>query len=154
MAFCRLSFVWKTVVLLLITVDTKGELLTLKARFEGVGCAACVESLPERLKRIRGVEHVDLDSAGGSVQLRFTRGNRSRVTAVRDQIQQDGTKVIEFEVEAIGEVLKEAGAWMFRVEPQSFALRSETELKPGMRRIFGKIRRPADDLLVLEVTSR
>lgn len=140
--------------LLLASAAANAELLEVRARLEGIGCASCLESLPERLKRIRGVEDVKIDPEKSTVEIRLAPGNRARLTAIRDQIQQDGTKVVEFTVDASGEVARDGDEWAFRVDPQVFIIKAGRGLTPGAKRLSGVVRQTAANPMTLEITSQ
>jgi len=139
---------------LLVTAGANAELLVVQARIEGIGCASCLESLPERLKRIRGVEDVKVDPQKSTVEVRLAPGNRARLAAIRDQIQQDGTKALEFTLDASGELAKEGDEWVFRVEPQVFTVKAARGLTPGVKRLGGVVRQTAANPMIIELTSQ
>lgn len=84
--------------------------------FEGIGCASCIESMPARMQRFRGVESATVDAEKGTLTIKLAAANRVRLEQVRDAIQQDGTKVRKARVEAAGVIAKEGGAWTLRLE--------------------------------------
>jgi copper chaperone CopZ len=98
-----------------------GQFHEMEIRFEGVGCASCLDSLAGRLKRIRGVEEARVDAAGGTVRVQLAAQNRIRLEKVRDTIEQDGTKATQAVVKVRGEVFREGGEWRLRV-PDSGAV--------------------------------
>lgn len=68
------------------------QIHTIEMTFEGVGCVPCVESMPSRAQRIRGVESAKVDAAKGILTVQLAASNRVRVEQIRDVIEQDGTK--------------------------------------------------------------
>lgn len=116
----------------------------LEMSFEGVNCLPCVESMPARAQRIRGVESAKVDAAKGILTLQLAAANRVRVEQIRDMIQQDGTKAAGVpHIEVSGTIEKtEAGVWMMRIpqHPQPLELKSLKPLKPGMSRVRGAIK--------------
>jgi copper chaperone CopZ len=101
-------------------------------RFEGIGCASCLESLPGRLKRMRGVESVKVDAQRSIVELRLAAENRVRLEQVRDAIEQDGTKAMSARVVVQGIVEREGDIWILRPGgvPGVYAL-DGSDWKPG-----------------------
>ncbi len=87
---------------------------TIDISFEGVGCASCIESLPARMQRIRGVESATatVDGRTGILQLKLAAQNRIRLEQVRDAVEQDGTKVKKATVSVAGTLTFEAGKWL------------------------------------------
>lgn len=109
-------------------------------RFEGIGCASCVESLPGRMKRMRGVETAEVDAAKGVLKLTLGEGNRVRVEQVRDAIEQDGTKARSAAVEARGQLEKDGERWVLRVGPgAAYEVRGEG-LAAGQAEVQGEMR--------------
>lgn len=109
-------------------------------RFEGIGCASCVESLPGRMKRMRGVETAEVDAAKGVLKLTLGESNRVRVEQVRDAIEQDGTKAKSAVVEARGQLEKDGERWVLRVGPgAAYEVRGEG-LAAGQAAVQGEMR--------------
>ena len=99
---------------LLAAAPCAGQFVSMEFRFEGIGCASCMESLPERMKRLRGVESATVDAEHGTLKLRLAVANRVRIEQVRDMIEQDGTKATSAEVEVKGELAREDGKWILK----------------------------------------
>ena len=78
-------------ILLLFAIPCFAQFRELRFEVQGTECLSCNASLPERLKRIRGVESVILE--GNTVSMKFAPENRVRFEQIRDMIEQDGTKV-------------------------------------------------------------
>jgi len=106
----------------------------LRFEVQGTDCISCNASLPERLKRIRGVESVVLE--GNTAILKFTAENRVRFEQLRDMIEQDGTKVKSASLIAKGK--REGDS--FKVGTSLFALPAGTDL-------------PADDIVIAAKVS-
>lgn len=134
---------------------------SIEMHFEGVGCASCIESLPSRLGRIRGVSDVKVDAAGSKVTVKLDSPNRVRLEQVRDFIQQDGTKVTRAKLSGVGEVAREEGRLTFHPDGQRNTYWLEpgegvAAPEPGGRyRITGKIESmtPGDGRLVIRVVE-
>lgn len=100
-----------------MTMPAGAEFRTIVMRFEGIGCATCVESLPGRMKRMLGVETAEVDAGKGVLKLTLGENNRVKVEQVRDAIEQDGTKARGAVVELRGQVERQDGRWVLRVGP-------------------------------------
>jgi copper chaperone CopZ len=92
------------VLLLLLCAPGWAEFFRLEVEFQGIGCVSCLDSLPRRLERSRGVESVEVDAEKSVVTLRLQAGNRVRLGTVLSKITQDGTKVMQTKVVAVGVV--------------------------------------------------
>lgn len=135
-----------------IALPVLGEFRTIAVRFEGIGCASCVESLPGRMKRMRGVETAEVDAGKGVLKLTLGENNRVKVEQVRDAIEQDGTKARSAVVEVRGQMEKEDGRWVLRVGPgAAYEVRGEG-LAVGRAVVSGEAMqlRPGEGMIVIE----
>ena len=100
----------------------------LEMTFEGVNCVPCVESMPGRAMRIRGVTSARVDAAKGLLVLELAEGNRVRVEQIRDLIQQDGTKAVRVPRIVVGGVVEKGSdsEWMLRLPQQALPLELKT----------------------------
>jgi len=99
---------------LLAAAPCAAQFVTMEFRFQGIGCASCMESLPERMKRLRGVESAAVDVQHGTLKLHLAVENRVRIEQVRDMIEQDGTKATSAAVEVKGELARAEGKWLLK----------------------------------------
>lgn len=115
--------------------------------FEGVGCASCVESLPSRVQRLRGVESATVDANAGVLTVRLAEQNRVRIEQIRDFVEQDGTKATRAVVDVNGEVIDENGRKVLRVGSATYEL--EGSAASGRQAIHGQIEdlKPASGVL-------
>jgi copper chaperone CopZ len=88
---------------------------SMEIAFEGIGCASCVESLPARIQRMRGVESATVDAEHGTLKVQLAAQNRVRLEQVRDMIEQDGTKAKKAVVRVRGELSQVEGRWVLRL---------------------------------------
>jgi len=88
---------------------------SMEIAFEGIGCASCVESLPARIQRMRGVESATVDAEHGTLKVQLAAQNRVRLEQVRDMIEQDGTKTKKAAVRVRGELSQLEGRWVLRL---------------------------------------
>lgn len=92
------------------------QIHSIEMAFEGVGCVPCVESMPSRAQRIRGVESAKVDAAKGVLTVQLAASNRVRVEQIRDVIEQDGTKARSAVIAVSGAIEKTAeGLTVLRV---------------------------------------
>ncbi len=142
----------------LLAAPLAGELLDAEIRFRGTGCASCAESLEPRLRRIRGVETVELDLERSLVRLTLEPGNRARIAPLRLRVTQDGTKILDMSVTVQGVVLEQNGEWLLSVSGPNEALALETsaavQLDAGPTyRLAGEIVEVEGGALMLRVES-
>src|SRR5262245_35418787 len=91
------------------------QIQSIEMYFEGVNCVPCVESMPARAQRIRGVETATADPGKGVLTLRLAAQNRVRIEQIRDLIEQDGTKAKRAVVEVSGTLTEDRGVWLIKV---------------------------------------
>lgn len=102
--------------LLFLAVPLAAELKQLVIRFEPSECVSCTQSLPERLRRIRGVSEAVLRlGAQPELAVRLAEGNRVRVGRIRETIEQDGTKWRSARVAAAGICERRGDEWLLRL---------------------------------------
>lgn len=87
----------------------------IKIWFAGTGCESCTQSMPDRARRLRGVESAKVDAREGTLEIELAASNRVRLEQVRDLIQQDGTKATRAAIRASGEVSQEEGRWILKL---------------------------------------
>ena len=100
--------------LFLLALPAFGQFRSIEMKFEGIGCASCIESLPVRMQRIRGVEAATVDATAGVLKVTLAEQNRVRIEQIRDSIEQDGTKARDARVSVRGELSKEGDRWMLK----------------------------------------
>ena len=113
--------------LIAATLPVMAQFRGVEIAFRGVGCESCVQSLPERLKRLRGVESAEADARAGTVKLRLAARNQIRLEQLRDLIEQDGTRTAGAKVEVSGTVSRDGERWVL----QPAGTRAQYRLDPG-----------------------
>src|SRR4051794_25930066 len=104
----------KLALLILLASPAYAQFRSMEITFEGIGCASCMESLPARMQRLRGVESATVDAAHGVLKIQLAEQNRVRVEQVRDMIEQDGTKMKSATVTVQGELAQASGKWVLQ----------------------------------------
>jgi len=143
-----MKFLW-----LLATIwPAMAQFQSIEVKFEGIGCPSCIESLPGRIQRMRGVESAKVDAGKGVLVVTFAKENRVRIEQIRDAIEQDGTKARSATVSAKGAVAKEGSEWVFRVTNGRFRLSGE-KLQEGEGEVAAEIEnlRPPAGAMVWKV---
>jgi hypothetical protein len=98
-----------------LAVATFAQAHRIEMTFTGVGCEPCIQSMPNRAQRIRGVESASVDAEKGILKVTLAAQNRVRIEQIRDLIQQDGTKAASAIVEISGTLEQAEGAWHLKV---------------------------------------
>ena len=104
--------------LILLTVAAAlpalAQFRSIEITFTGIGCVSCIESLPGRIGRMRGVESATVDAQHGVLKIQLAEQNRVRLEQVRDAIEQDGTKTRTAAVRVLGELAQVEGKWVLQ----------------------------------------
>lgn len=140
------------------------QLRSVELSFTGIECASCVESMPARIQRMRGVESAKVDAARQVLTVKLAAQNRVKLEQIRDAIEQDGTKAREAAVVVEGTLIEDNGHWLLKlpVPGVQFELALDGgppslqySLKPGESTVSGAIRnlRPTAGPLSIAPTS-
>lgn len=145
-------------VVFFVAAPLSAEVLETEIVFEGTGCVSCAESLEPRLKRIRGVESVELDLDKSRIKLKLEPGNKTRIGPLRLRVTQDGTKIVEMTAIVQGVAAEKDGAWTLTVtgpnETLALAPGDGVRLETGQAyRVRGAVREAADGALTLAADS-
>jgi len=109
------------------TLSCAAQFRSIEITFQGIGCASCMESLPARVERLRGVDSATVDAEHGILRIQLAARNRVRLEQVRDMIEQDGTKVRKAAVRVQGALSQTDGKWV--LQPAGLAASYELEDK-------------------------
>jgi hypothetical protein len=131
----------KLLVLAAVAIPSLAQFRSIEITFQGTGCVSCAESLPERIKRIRGVESATVDLTQGVLKIALAQENRVRIEQVRDMIEQDGTKAKSATVKVQGELTKKGDKWILQPPslPASYEVTGQVPSKPGNYVVHGQI---------------
>ena len=68
------------------------------------------------LKRIRGIESVEVNLKEGMTRIQLAAGNTVRIDRIRDAIKGVGLTPKEARVSARGKAIESGGKWIFQIE--------------------------------------
>jgi hypothetical protein len=131
--------------LVLLALPGAAQFRSVKVWFSGVGCASCIESMPERMRRLRGVEEAKVNAQEGTLEIQLAQQNRVRFEQIRDLIEQDGTKVTRAEVRVSGDVSNAEDRWMLKPAGSSLVYEltgKKVKFSTGQRTVAGDIPEP------------
>jgi copper chaperone CopZ len=149
------------ILLLAAVVSAHAEFRRVEVEFEGTGCASCAESLPERLKRVRGVERVEVDLERNRVTIQLESGNKTRLAPLFSRITQDGTKIRRVETVARGKIAQQGAELVlqpggltetYRLRPAEGVPRisPQAEATYEVRGVFSEAEPGADSILEVQ----
>lgn len=125
--------------LFLMSFTAFAQVQRLEIEFTGVNCEPCLESLPGRGKRIRGVAEASVDARKGLLKLTMLPENRVRVEQFRDIIEQDGTKAVRAPLVEMRGTVDGEGRLVVPGHPRPYVLESSTPVAAGPVLIKGAI---------------
>jgi hypothetical protein len=137
-------------------VPAWAQFRSMELTFEGIGCASCMESLPGRVGRIRGVESATVDAQHGVLRVLLAEQNRVRLEQIRDMIEQDGTKVKTATITVQGDLARVDGKWI--LQPPSLPASYEVEAASpaaGKCKVAGEVvqLRPESGRLIIKASA-
>ena len=138
----------KLLLLLFMALPGLAQFRSIEITFAGIGCVTCIESLPGRIQRIRGVESATVDAEHGILKIQLAQTNRVRLEQVRDIIEQDGTKARKAAVRVQGALSQVDGKWVLQPEGVSatYELLGLPFTEPaGTYTVLGEITEPHPD---------
>lgn len=115
------------------------EYLVMEHHFGGIECGSCAESLARSVRKMRGVEEVEVDAKQSVLRVRLAAGNRVRLSTVRDTMKSVGFTPQEARVEAQGQV--DGGEFIVSGERLRLAGKPVTG---AVVRLTGSVAVPAD----------
>ena len=146
----------KLALLILLGAPAFAQFRSMEITFEGIGCASCMESLPGRVQRLRGVESAKVDTQRGTLKIQLAEQNRVRLEQVRDMIEQDGTKVKTAAITVKGELAQVDGKWVLQPPalPASYEIEAASP-SAGTVTVAGEVvkMRPESGRLVIKASA-
>jgi hypothetical protein len=112
---------------LLLALPATAQFLEVTLLYRGTGCDSCAASLDARMSRVRGVASVTHDAGRESLALKLEADNRVRLEQLWDRVAQDGTKLRQAQVTAVGTVEREGDRFLFRLPATSATYRLHFE---------------------------
>lgn len=106
-------FVAVAVLGLALPAPASAELRKVKVDVPGMDCASCARAMISALKKIDGVEAVDLSIEQASVEIRLRADNRVTLTQIRREMRAFGHPTRDAEITAKGQVIEQAGKAVF-----------------------------------------
>ena len=149
----------KLLLLLLVAAfPCAAQFRSMEIYFQGIGCVSCVESLPSRVNRLRGIESAEVDAGKSLLKIQLAAQNRVRLEQVRDMVQQDGTKVTKAVVHVKGELAQKGADWVLSPAglPVTYQVHGSADAAPsaGVHLVQGEVAElsPASGSLVIRMT--
>jgi copper chaperone CopZ len=117
-----------------MAVCARAEFLTIDQKYSGIDCASCVTAIEKGIKRIRGVETVEVVAAEAVAKVKLAPSNTAGLDRVRDAIKATGYTPDTARVTVRGRVVEDAGVLKLEISGSTAHLvlrASAKELQPG-----------------------
>jgi len=91
------------VAMLLLAVEpVRAEYLLIQLKVYGLDCEVCARGVSASVGRLAGVETVVVSLKKGTVELLLARGNKFKMSDLRNRIRENGFRPMEATVTAVG----------------------------------------------------
>ncbi len=144
------------VFLLLVVLprSARAEMPRIELRVDGLACAFCAYGLEKKLKRLDGVQHIDIRLNEGRVILQFEPDAAPDLDAIRTAVRKAGFTLRQIRVTVLGRVASENTRWVLRVRgaPITFLLiASNRNDAQGASKIIKRWKTLADQKKIVEI---
>lgn len=127
--------------LLLAAVNLSAEFLEVRMEIQNMDCVSCVQSLQAGLRRIRGVEKVNVGPENSALFV-LQPGNKVTLERLRDAIKGVGFTPASAQVIVRGKPLTSEGQWRFEVDgiakTYNLAARTDDTIR-ALRNVDGQL---------------
>jgi copper chaperone CopZ len=97
------------IVLVLIPMQARAEMRRVRLSVAGMDCAICAHSLVIVMKKVEGVESVDVSLERASMDIQLRPGNRVTLGQLRQIVKNTGFTAKDASVTAIGTLVERGG---------------------------------------------
>lgn len=102
-----MSPILRIFLLLLAVLPLRAEFLRIEQGAAALDCASCSQALNTGLRKMKGVEAVEIDQAASIVRVTLQPGNRVRLEAFRDLLKRIGFTPTAARVKVRGKLLQD-----------------------------------------------
>lgn len=138
------------------TSGANAQITKVNQEVYGMDCAPCAYGLERGLKKMDGLEKVQVSLNHGKAFLELTANNSLSLRQIQEEVKRNGFSAKKAVVVLEGQLLKENNSFKIKVNDENFHLNSNTEnhitnsLKPGKVKVRGIVQDEEDG----ELTSK
>lgn len=131
----------------------RAQLIKVDQEVFGMDCAPCAYGLERGLKRMKGLEKIQVSLNDGKAYLSLASDNTLTLKKIQDEVKKNGFSARNAEVILKGEILKNGNDWNIKVNNETFQIASDTDneiasaLKPGIIKLKGVVKDEPDNHL-------
>ncbi|MFH6983335.1 heavy-metal-associated domain-containing protein [Marinoscillum luteum] len=129
------------------------QLIKVDQEVFGMDCAPCAYGLERGLKKMDGLEKVQVSLNDGKAYLKLAADNELTLQKIQQEVKNNGFSARNAKVTLKGELLKEGNEWRIKVNGETFKVSDDTsgdiltKFKPGKIRVKGWVRDEEDGSL-------
>ncbi len=94
--------------------ESAAEVEGIELRVDGLSCPFCSLGLEKKLKRVKGVEGVQVHMKQGITEVQSKPEEAPDLAAIRKAVKEAGFTLRDFRLTVIGSIVREDDAWVLR----------------------------------------
>lgn len=144
-------------IMALLTIFSLGsamaQLIKVDQEVFGMDCAPCAYGLERGLKKMDGLEKVQVSLNDGKAYLILAADNKLTLKKIQEIVKKNGFSAKNAEVTLSGQLVKKESEWQINVNGETFMVSSDTpadvlkSLKPGEIEVKGYLKDKEDNHL-------
>ncbi len=113
----------------------------------GMDCAPCAYGLERGLKKMDGLEKVQVSLNDGKAYLELAENNSLSLKQIQEEVKKNGFSAKKAEVVIEGKLIKNNNNFQLHTETETYSLSGDlvSELKPGKIKLKGIVQDEEDD---------
>nr|WKN38598.1 heavy metal-associated domain-containing protein [Tunicatimonas sp. TK19036] len=135
------------------TYEAAAQLIKVDQEVFGMDCAPCAYGLERGLKKMDGLEKVQVSLNEGKAYIDLALENTLTLQQIQESVKNNGFSARKAEVILQGELLRKGNGWQINVDDEVFRVAADTDnhitssLKPGSIKLKGLIKDEEDNQL-------
>jgi len=102
------------------------QLIKVDQEVFGMDCAPCAYGLERGLKKMDGLEKVQVSLNDGKAYLKLASDNKLTLQKIQEEVRNNGFSAKNAEVTIVGQLVKNENAWQVNVNGETFIVSSDT----------------------------
>lgn len=103
------------------------QLIKVEQEVFGMDCAPCAYGLERGLKKLDGLEKVQVSLNEGKAYLSLSSENNTTLREIQDNVKKNGFSARNAEIISFGELYKSGNEWILKVNSESFRMAADTD---------------------------
>lgn len=138
------------------TISSNAQITKVDQEVFGMDCAPCAYGLERGLKKMDGIEKVQVSLNDGKAYLDLTANNSLSLKQIQEKVKVNGFSAKNAEIVIKGTLVEQDGNYAIQTGKETFAIADETSnslrsrLKSGIVKVKGTVQDEEDDNLTNE----